>query len=183
MADYIEIMDGKTLLRISYEDMIKFHGRFNIGGVAIAYKAIELGFARLSPGKIPRREDTGFFSGMSGSGVLDGAEMVLRARTRGTLVVDPALGAVNATAGGCRGRFYFEVRLGTQVIALALKEGFVTPEFTMLAKGFNEGTLTPDQLSRLQQVKEELAAAIMAKPAEQVFDEVRPTGAGEQVKS
>ena len=107
--------------------------------------------------------------------------MVLRARTRGTLAVDPALGAVNATAGGCRGRFYFEVRLGTRTIALALKEGLVTPEFSMLAKGFNEGTLTPVQLNRLQEVKEELAAAILSKPAEQVFDEVSPNRAGEQV--
>ena len=181
MEDYIEIMDGNALLKISYEDMVKYHGRFNIGGVAIAYKAIKLGFARLSSGKVPRREDTGFFSGMSGSGVLDGAEMVLRARTRGTLAVDPALGAVNATAGGCRGRFYFEVRLGTRTIALALKEGFVTPEFSMLAKGFNEGTLTPVQLNRLQEVKEELAAAILSKPAAQVFDEVSPNRAGEQV--
>jgi hypothetical protein len=172
VAEFIEIMDGETLLRISYEDMIKYHGRFNIGGVAIAYKAIELGFSRLSPDRIPERKHTGFFSGMSGSGVLDGAEMVLRARTRGTLVVDPVLGADSAAAGGCRGRFYFEVRLGEQKIGLALKTGFVTAEFAELAKGFNEGTLTLPRLERLQTLKEELAAAVMAKPSDQVFDVV-----------
>ena len=178
MAEYIEVMDGDTLLKISYEDMVKYHGRFNIGGVAIAYKAIELGFARLSPEKIPQREDTGFFSGMSGSGVLDGAEMLLRARTRGTLSTDPVLGAEAATAGGCSGRVYFEVRVGTQVIALALKKNFVTAEFAELAKGFNEKRLTSEQLKRLQAVKEELASAIMERPAEQVFDVVSPTGGG-----
>ena len=172
MADYIAIMDGNALLQITYEDMIKYHGRFNIGGVAIAYQAIKLGFSKLSPDEIPDREDTGFFSGMSGSGVLDGAEMVMRARTRGTLVVDPALGADAAAAGGCRGRFYFEVRLKDKKIGLVLKESFVKAEFADLAKGFNEGRLTPKERERLQELKEELAAAVMATPAEQVFDVV-----------
>ena len=172
MAEFIEIMDGGTLLGISYEDMIKYHGRFNIGGVAIAYRAIERGFAILSPGRVPDRTETGFFSGMSGSGVLDGAEMVMRARTRGTLVVDPELGAAGAAAGGCRGRFYFEVRVGRQAVGLVLKEGFVTAEFAGLAKGFNDGSLNPEQLKRLQEVKEELAARIMDAPAGQVFDVV-----------
>ena len=172
MNDFIEIMDGENLLRITYEDMIKYHGRFNIGGVAIAYKAIELGFAHLSPERVPERAETGFFSGMSGSGVLDGAEMVMRARTRGTLVVDPVLGAEGATAGGCRGRFYFEVSVGGQAIGLVLKEGFLTREFIELAKGFNDGVLTPEQLKSLQQEKEALAAKIMALPAGQVFDKV-----------
>lgn len=163
-------MDRETLLRISYDDMVKYHGRFNIGGVAIAYQAIRLGFAKLSPDKIPQREETGFFSGMSGSGVLDGAEMVLRARTRGALTVDPALGAEAARDGGCRGRFYFEVRVGDKKTALALKSSFITDEFTALAKGFNENRLTPEEAKRLQVVKEDLAAAIMSVPAADVFD-------------
>lgn len=170
MEDVIKIMDGETLLQISYDDMVKYHGRFNIGGVAIAYKAIWLGFAKLSPDRVPARNETGFFSGMSGSGVLDGAEMVLRARTRGTLAVDPVLGADAAIAGGCRGRFYFEVLVGMDKISLALKSGFITDEFTALAKGFNEGKLSSEQLKRLQIVKENLAAAIMRTPAEKVFD-------------
>lgn len=172
MEEYIRIMDGDALLRISYEDMVKYHGRFNIGGVAIAYKSIWLAFARLAPDRIPCREETGYFSGMSGSGVLDGAEMVLRARTRGTLSVDPALGAEAAVAGGCRGRFYFEVTVGAKRIALALKAGFITDEFTALAKGFNEGKLAAAELKRLQVVKEDLAATIMSMPAEKVFDVV-----------
>lgn len=176
MYEYIAIMDGDSLLKISYEDMVKYHGRFNIAGVAIAYKAIKLGFDRLTPGKVPRREDTGFFSGMSGSGVLDGAEMVLRAKTRGTLVVDPALGSENSATAGCRGRFYFEVRNAGQSIGLALKDGFVTDEFSGLAKGFNEGSLSPDQLLRLQALKEELAAAIMERTPEQIFDVVSSNG-------
>ena len=49
MADNIAIVDGNALLQITYEDMIKYHGRFNIGGVAIAYQAIKLGFSKLSP--------------------------------------------------------------------------------------------------------------------------------------
>ena len=138
--------------------------------MAIAYQAIKYGFSRLTPDRIPERKETGFFSGMSGSGVLDGAEMVLRARTRGTLVVDQALGADAAASGGCHGRFYFEVRVGNNKIGLVLKEKFIVDEFIDLAKGFNEGSLISSQLERLQTLKEDLASSIMATPTDQVFD-------------
>jgi len=48
----------------------------------------------------------------------------------------------------------------------------LTREFIDLAKGFNDGVLTPEQLKSLHQEKEALAAKIMALPAEQVFDKV-----------
>ena len=49
MEKYIRVKDRDTVLEISYEDMIKYHGRFNIGGVALAFKALELGLSKLVP--------------------------------------------------------------------------------------------------------------------------------------
>ncbi len=47
MKNVLMVKDRGNVLQISYEDMIKYHGRFHIGGVAMAFKALELAFERL----------------------------------------------------------------------------------------------------------------------------------------
>lgn len=173
MADTLSIKDRDTVLHISYEDMIKYHGRFHIGGVAMAYKALELGFAKIIPGETPSRDKVSFASGLgkAATGVLDAVELVTRARTRGELIVDPALGgdiAAPATPGG--GKFYFELTYNGIKLGLALKDGLVPAEFMILSKKAIARSLDQEGATRLQAVKEEMAANLMSKPAEELFN-------------
>lgn len=173
MQEAIAVKDRDKVLRISYEDMIKYHGRFHIGGVAMAYKALELGFAKLLPGEIPSREKVGFASGLgeSATGVLDAVEMATRARTRGKLLVDTALGrdtaAPDTPAGG---KFYFELDYDGARLGLVLKEGLVPEEFMTLSQKAMARELDRQGAQRLQEVKEEMADLLMSKEAEELFD-------------
>jgi hypothetical protein len=173
MKNVLRIMDRDTLLEISYEDLIKYHGRWHIGGVAIAYKLMELGFALLSPGVIPRRGSFSFASalGEAATGVLDGVEMVTRARSRGNMTADPALGQkADAPSSANGGKFYFELGYQDRKLGLALAPGLVPDEFIALSKAALSGSLDAGGKHRLQEVKEQLAAALMSREADSLFN-------------
>lgn len=174
MEKYIKVKDHGTVLEISFEDMIKYHGRFNIGGVALAFKSLELGLAKLVPaGAVPERNQISFASalGESATGVIDGVEMATRAVSRCTLSADIAFGRdIDAPANPDGGKFYFEIGYAGAKIGLALKEGLIPEEFTGLLMIAMSRHLNAGEQQRLQEVKEEIATKVMATEAEDLFD-------------
>lgn len=174
MADVIKVQDRDNVLEISYEDMIKYHGRLNIGGVALAYKALELGFKLLLPqGEVPQRRKICFNSalGPTATGVVDAVEMATRALTRNCLGTDIGLGRdAQAPQNPDGGKFYFEVDYAGKKVGLAVKKGLIPQEFTDLLGILETRPLTGDEMNRLQEVKEKIAAAVMAKPAADLFN-------------
>lgn len=174
MERYIKVNDRGTILEISYEDMIKYHGRFNIGGVALAFKALELGLAQLIPGdEIPDRNKIGFVSalGEDATGVVDGVEMATRAATRGMLSTDmDAAKNIDAPANPDGGKFYFEVSYEGKRIGMALKAGLIPQEFTDILQILLTRRLTPAEMTRLQEVKEGIAAQVIAAEAQDLFN-------------
>lgn len=173
MEKTLKVSDRDTVLEISYEDMIKYHGRFNIGGVALAFKALELAFSILAGGEIPSREKISFFSGIgeAGLGVIDGVEMVTRASSRGRLTADASAArgkpAPDAPEGG---KYYFEVEYGNKKVGLSLKEGLIPEEFMVLSRKAYMGEISVEEAKRLQEVKERIAAAVMSSEAADIFE-------------
>ena len=167
------ITDRSDILEISYDDMIKYHGRHYIGGVAIAYKVLELAFDQLLGGQIPAREKISFASGMglSGMGLLDGVEMVTRTWTRGRFTADHDLPCrIPAPSLPRTGRYYYELSYEGRTIAMALKEGLIPDEFMMLSRKAGDQALTEAEAVRLQEVKEELAATLMGSDPASLFN-------------
>jgi hypothetical protein len=171
---YIRINDRDTVLEISYDDMIKYHGRFNIGGVALAFKALELGLSKLPPeGEIPMRNKISFNSalGDTATGVVDGVEMATRALSRGCLTTDKSSGRdIAAPENPDGGKFYFEIIYDGTRLGLALKEGLIPEEFTTILRIAMERPLNEDEMQRLQQVKEQIAAAVISMETEDLFN-------------
>lgn len=174
MGDVLKVRDRDTVLEISYQDMIKFHGRFNIGGVALAYKALEMGFKQLVPeGEVPQRRKICFNSalGPTATGVIDGVEMATRALTRNCLSTDINIGRdAKAPQNPDGGKFYFELDYAGQKVGMALKDGLIPQEFSDLLLVLEKRPLTADEMTRLQQVKEGIAAAVMDLSVEDLFN-------------
>jgi hypothetical protein len=51
----IVVLDQDESIAISFDDLLKYHGRSSITGVAHAFKAMERAFPLLSPGEPPDR--------------------------------------------------------------------------------------------------------------------------------
>jgi hypothetical protein len=87
----LEILDHGDLLTFSFEDLLKYHGRTSIGGVAHGFKVLERGLCLLAGGEISERADIRIESAFGGGGARDAFEMVTRAVTGDRFRYDPDL--------------------------------------------------------------------------------------------
>jgi hypothetical protein len=160
------VLDQGESIAISFDDLLRYHGRSSIAGVAHAFKAMERAFPLLSPGEPPERYDITVESGFPGGGARDAFEMVTRAVTGDRYRLAPDLaGAEAPEAPG--GHFFFRLRYRGIVVDLTLRDGLVPEEFLQLAC---REAPTPVEAARAQELKEEMAERLLSLPADEVYD-------------
>ena len=166
------VLDQGGSVSISFDDILKYHGRSSIAGAAHAFKAMERAFPLLSPGQPPERYDITVESGFPGGGARDAFEMVTRAVTGDRYRVAPELvGPGVPVAPG--GHFFFRLGYRGTVVDLVLRAGLVPEEFLQLAC---RDAPTPAEAVRAQELKEEMAERLLSLPADEVYD-ANPTDA------
>lgn len=164
----LDVLDQGQPISISFEDVLKYHGRSSIAGVAHAFKAMERALPALSPGGPPERYEITVESGFPGDGARDAFEMVARAVTgdRFQLAVDDRPGVPVAPGG----HFYFRLGYRGAVVELTLRSGIVPAEFLDVAC---KEAPTPAEAERARQLKEEMAERMVPMPPEDVYDLAR----------
>ena len=160
------VLDQAESISISFDDLLKYHGRSSIAGLAHAFKAMERAFPLLSPGGAPERYEITVESGFPGGGARDAFEMVTRAVTgeRYRLASEPAVAQAPEAPGG---HFFFRLGYRDAVVDLVARAGIVTEEFLQLAC---REAPTPAEAARAQQLKEEMAERLLGLPADEVYD-------------
>lgn len=160
------VLDQGDPIAISFEDILKYHGRSSIAGAAHAFKAMERAFPLLSPDGPPRRDDITVEGGFPGGGARDAFEMVTRAVTgdRYRLASEPARTEAPEAPGG---HFFFRLGYRGTVVELVARAALIPDEFLEVACKDNP---TPAEAARAQQLKEEMAARLLSLPADQVYD-------------
>lgn len=165
---------GPDTLTISFDDLLKYHGRSSIGGVAIAFRIMQAALERLAPRPIERRSIS-IVTAFPGPGAADAFEMVTRARSDGRYAVDTEL-AVAGAAPAARGRYFFQFSAPEARCAFGLRAGVVFPEFIDLLK---RGATTPldgaEQL-RLAELKVLLAERVLGLDRSELLVELEPLG-------
>ncbi len=160
----LSVLDGGRLLSFSFADMMRYHGPGSPGGVAHAFKVMELAFDLLdAEGPLQRREITAT-TAFGGPGARDGFEMVTRAVTEDRYVLDPGL--ARADRGTTLERFVFRIGYRRRSVTLQVCEGFVTDEFIALARKQR----SPEEEARLDRLKLEMADRVMSRPAADVYE-------------
>lgn len=167
----IYVQEQDECFEVTYEDMVCYHGREFIGGVAMGYKLLELAASLIGDGVIVRK-DFSMTSAVMGPGIIDAVELATRARSRGVLHVDERLAqqvdAVDA-ADGQGGKYYFEIFRQDRRMRVWLREGLVPEEFLILARKTHDKSISEKELERLQELKEEIAFFLMRKSGEEIF--------------
>ncbi len=164
MVDRLVVADGSELATFGFEDLIRYHGRASIGGLAIGYKALERGLPLLESGRPPPRRLIGIDVAFDGPGSRDAFEMVTRAVTEDRYSVVDGLGPEAPEAP--QGRFAFRLTGPYESVVLVLCPGIVGDDFVDLVRRTDRSEA---EEALLVDMKEELAARIMAKPPDQVF--------------
>ncbi len=160
------VLDQGESISISFDDLLKYHGRSSIAGVAHAFKAMERGFPLLCPGEPPERYEVTVESGFPGGGARDAFEMVTRAVTgdRYRVASKPA-GVEAPEAPG--GHFFFRFGYRGTVVDLAARANLVPEEFLEVAC---REAPTPVEAARAQELKEDMAKRLLSLPADEVYD-------------
>jgi hypothetical protein len=160
------VLDHGEPISIAFDDLLKYHGRSSIAGVAHAFKAMERAFPMLSPGEPPERYDVIVESGFPGGGARDAFEMVTRAVTgdRYGLASEPAAAEAPEAPGG---HFFFRLGYRGTVVDLVARGSLIPGEFVQVAC---RETPTPAEADRARQLKEEMAERLLSLPADEVYD-------------
>jgi hypothetical protein len=161
----LEVVDRGALLTFTFEDLMRYHGPGSPGGVAIAFKVLELGLPLLEYGAPPARRAIAVRTAFGGPGARDAFECVTRAVTEKRYVVDPDL--ARPGRGRALERFVFVLVHPQTTATLVLRPGFVDDEFVDLAR---VPARSAEQEARLDVLKRELAARVMATPAADVLE-------------
>jgi len=164
----LEVLDGRTVLSIGFDDLVKYHGRASVGGLALGFKALELGLALVSPSAPPKRRDIEVRVAFDGPGSRDAFEMVTRAVTGGNYSVVPDLAPEGAPEAP-QGHFVFRVTYRGAAVDLTLRPGLVGDDFNSLVR---KDSRTAAEEDLLVEMKEGLAARLLALEACDVFDAV-----------
>ncbi|RKY10633.1 MAG: hypothetical protein DRP52_07005, partial [Planctomycetota bacterium] len=91
MNKTLKVMDDMGVVTVTYEEMKKYHDQDFLGGVALAFKVLELAFRELLDGEVPRRDKIRLVLGHNPPGLVDGFEYVTRAITRQRAIFDPTI--------------------------------------------------------------------------------------------
>ncbi|CAH2598981.1 conserved protein of unknown function [Rhodovastum atsumiense] len=157
----VQVRDHGACLKIDFEDCVKFHGRSNIGGLALGLRLMQRAFADLSPGGPPDRSEISVRTAFPGLGLRDAVEMIARAGSRGSYTLDLAMAPPSAPEAAL-GRLWFEVTIGSARAAYVTPPGAMGEDFISLARLSHERSLTPPEALRWQELKEQLAARLLA---------------------
>lgn len=172
MQDGICVTDHGTNITIGYDDLLKYHGRTYIAGVAMAYKLMELAVAKFSEHAVISRENIKLSIGVNGPGIIDAIEMITRAKSHDRLTVDQKIAAdIDApdAADGQGGKYYFEMVYCGRKLCFALKHGIIPSEFIDISYKYHAGSITYEETIRLKELKEAIASFIMGVPAADLF--------------
>jgi hypothetical protein len=165
VKETITVQERGWIIEFSFDDLMRYHGPDSPAGVANAFKALQRGFAVLSPAVPPDRRSIVVRTAFRGPGARDGVEAVTRAVTDGRYIVDTAL--TRPELGRLRESFVFEITIGDRTTTLVISDGFVTEEFIDLAQ--NNGR-TQEQELRLDELKAQFAQRVMGADAADVYE-------------
>lgn len=162
----LEVLDHGELVSVSFDDLLKYHGRSSIAGVAHGFKAMQRAFPLLACGAPPERYGIKIHSAFDGAGARDAFEMVTRAVTGDRYRLAPELAPADAPYGP-EGQFFFRFEYGGSGVDLKLRAGLVSDEFVQLAR---RGADTPAEVERLAWLKQDMADRLLSLAAGEVYD-------------
>lgn len=159
------MLDGRTHISISFDDLVKYHGRSSIAGLAIGFKALECGLPLISPEEPPSRRDIRVDVAFNGPGARDAFEMVTRAVSDDRYSVVPDLAGPGAPEAP-DGHFVFRLRYRGRAVDLTLRPGLVGEDFNACVR---QSPQTPEEEQAVVDMKEQVAADLLELPAEGVY--------------
>ena len=159
VAPMISIYDEEELLKISLEDVGKYHGDI-CPCLVTGFMATQLAISQLWRDEIPKRGDFKIISACPTEGTKDAFEFITRAKTRGDFTLKLPEGTDIASMTKNNWTFTFIRKTTGEQIEIRVKEEVFSPsseEFFKIRKKVKfEGTATLKEKENFKMVKQEI---------------------------
>lgn len=166
-ANLLTVNENGRKLVYTIADLTAYHGYGFPGGVAHAFKVMELALPLLDPGKPPERREIHIATPFKGPGGRDAFEMVTRCVTDGRYTIDPDL--MKPERGEILKGYVFNLSYRQKNISVQIREGHVREEFILLGR---KPDRTPEEDERLTFLKKEMAERLLSQAASDVYEVV-----------
>lgn len=160
----LHVLENGKDLTYTFADLMHYHGFGFPGGVAHAFKVMEMALPLLGDGAPCERREIDIRTAFRGQGARDAFEMVTRSLTEGRYVVDPAL--ERPERGETLMRYVFLLTYRGRSVRLQIREGHVRDEFIALGR---KSDRTPEEDTRLTWLKQEMSERLLSLPASEVY--------------
>lgn len=161
----LKVLDDGKPLNFTLEDITLYHGFGFPGGVAHAFKVMQLALPLLDANGRPERREIRIATPFRGPGGRDAFEMVTRCVTDGRYNIDPDL--MKPERGEVLKGYVFNLTYRGTTLFLQIKDGHVREEFIMLGRKPERTVKEEEHLTRM---KREMADRLFALPAEKVYE-------------
>lgn len=165
MTESILVQENGQTITYSFDDVTKYHGFGFPGGVGHAFRVLQRALPLLSPDMPAERREIVIRTPFKGPGARDAFEMVTRAVTEGHYTIDDSLLALER-GETLKGYVFILSYRGTE-LKLTIRDGIVLEEFILL--GRNQGRSAAED-ERLAALKQDMAARLLARTAEDCYD-------------
>ena len=169
----IAIYDEGNLLKLSIEDIGKYHGDV-CACVVASFRATQLVISELWEDEIPKREDFKIISAHPSRGSQDAFEFITRAKTRGDFTLRLPKGTDIKNLSKDNWTFTFIRKSTGEQIRIQVKEK-IFPQgskkfFTLRKKALFKNTPTEDEKEMFMLAKQKLKNAFMNLPLDRLFN-------------
>ena len=166
----LTVRESGRELTYTIDMLTAYHGFGFPGGVAHAFKAMELALPLLDPDAPPERREISIATPFKGPGGRDAFEMVTRCVTEGRYLVDPDL--MKPERGDILKGYVFNFTYRGTTVFIQIRDGHVREEFILLGR---KPKRTPDEDRRLAYLKQEMADRLLAARASDVYETIGTT--------
>lgn len=161
----LTVRENGQSITFSHDDLTAYHGFGYPGGVAHAFKVMELALPLLDPDGAPERREIHIETPFRGPGGRDAFELVTRCVTDGRYTINPDL--MKPERGEILKGYVFNLSYRGRTLSLQIREGHVREEFILLGRKQDR---TPEEEDRLAYLKQEMAGRLLAAPASEVYE-------------
>jgi len=172
--DILNLQEADRTLTYRFEDLLLYHGPGSPGGVAHAFKVLEVALPKLAQGPEPvQRRDIRIETAFPGPGARDAFEMATRCVSEGRYLVDLNHPDAPPALPSPRGFYFFRLCFGQRQVDCRVRPGLVHQEFIDLSRKTERNAA--DEV-RLIELKWEMTERLLALPADKVYDAVVSAG-------
>lgn len=153
----IRVRDGRELLEIGFEDLLKYHGSVALMALAVGFRVQQAAFGELFGTEPPERRTLSVLSGHAGPGFRDAFEFITRAVTRGAYRVDTEYPQGQYDPYRAQGYAFVVTAEDGSAAEVVLKPDFLPTVFYDYLRKGRERTLTAEDVEAFDLLKRTLA--------------------------